>query len=189
MKIAYTMNGLFGGLKGKNSDNGDNSQLHILAKYLYKSLDNRILKNNDVDIFLFTWHHQDGNLIDEIYKPVSSVHTEQIDFEPFEHLKHGNIPRVKAHISRWYGFKKVNEMRIKYEEENNFKYDLIVNGRLDHHWEKDIFFDNYDVNQVHTSYLSDMNFMQPHGGRGSNEVRGDFFTCLLYTSPSPRDRG
>lgn len=177
MKVAFTMNGLFGGLKGKNTDNSDNTQLPILAKYLYKSLDDRILKNNDVDIFLFTWHHQDGDLIDEIYKPASSVHIEQIDFEPFEHLKHGNIPRVKAHISRWYGFKKVNELRIKYEEENNFKYDLIVNGRLDHHWERDIFFDNYDVNQVHTSYLSDRQFMQPHHafGRGSDEVRGDFF--------------
>jgi hypothetical protein len=176
MKIAYTMNGLFGGIKGRNWENDDTSnQLPTISKYLYNSLDKRILENNDVDIFLFTWHHQEGDLIDEIYKPVSSKHTEQVVWNNLPGWLQNNNNRVQAAISRWYGFQQVNELRKEYEKENNFEYDLIVNGRLDHYWEKDIDFNKYDVNYVHTSYLADMAFMQPHPGRGSNQVRSDFF--------------
>jgi len=176
MKVAYTMNGLVGGIKGRNWESDDTSnQLPIITKYLYNSLNERILKNNDVDIFLFTWHHQEGNLIDEIYKPVSSVHTKQVVWNDLPVWLQGNDKRVQAAISRWYGFQQVNELRKKYEEANNFKYDLVVNGRLDHYWEKDIDFNNYDIDCVHTSYLADMAFMQPHKGRGSDQVRSDFF--------------
>ena len=68
MKIAYTINGLIGGLSGKSWSRKDEDFLPAMVKYLYKSLDDNILKNNDVDIFLFSWHKDKQKELEEIYK-------------------------------------------------------------------------------------------------------------------------
>ena len=108
MKIAYTINGLIGGLSGKSWSRKDEDFLPAMVKYLYKSLDDNILKNNDVDIFLYSWHYDDKDIFDEIYKPKKSIFTNQIEFELPDHLKHApNLDRIQAHFSRWYGFREV----------------------------------------------------------------------------------
>ena len=58
-------------------------------------------------------------------------------------------------ISKWYGFKKVMRLRKEYEQENNVEYDLVVNARLDHFWNKDINFSNFDTEKVHLSKFND----------------------------------
>ena len=53
MKVAYTMNGLFGGFVGKNYLNDNSSDAELVMKYSYLELNKYILKNNDVDLFIF----------------------------------------------------------------------------------------------------------------------------------------
>ena len=55
MKIAYTMNGLVGGLFGKhyNADSGDESTLVI--KYISNNFRKYITSSNDVDFFIFSY--------------------------------------------------------------------------------------------------------------------------------------
>ena len=175
MKIAYTINGILGGLTGKNYEN-DNSNLTVeIARCVYKSLYERILKHNDVDIFLFSWHKDEKDILDEIYKPKKSLHIEQILFTDLpKQLTVGNQDRVQAHISKWYGFKEVMRLRREYEKENNIKYDLVANCRFDHFWEKDIYFSDLNPEKIHTSKWT----CEPEWGwpTGSNpELLGDIF--------------
>ena len=86
MKIAYTINGLMGSIAGKNFENKNADHVNILAKYVYESIDRRILKNNDVDIFLFSWHENEAKEIDNIFKPKRSSHIKQINFSSLWYL-------------------------------------------------------------------------------------------------------
>ena len=63
MKIAYTINGIIGGLAGKNSEQNNPDLVSKLAEFSYKSIDKNILKNNDVDIFLFSCSYSLLNFI------------------------------------------------------------------------------------------------------------------------------
>jgi len=181
MKIAYTINGLMGSIDGKNFENKNADHVNILAKYVYKSIDSRILKNNDVDIFLFSWHDKEGEHIDNIFKPKKSIHTEQIKFTDLPawlDKDPGHRPRVQAHISRWYGFKEVMKLRKQYEQETGTKYDLVVNARFDHYWEKDIDFSTFDTNQIHLS-----NFTCTTWGWPSNVAPNELFGDLFVMKP------
>jgi len=177
MKIAYTVNGIFGGLSGKNYE-GRDSEIDPtidIAKFVYKSLDERILKNNDVDIFLFSWHKDKQKELEEIYKPKKSLFMEQAEFVDLpDHLKDREPPRVQAHISKWYGFKEVMRLRKEYEQENNVEYDLVVNARLDHFWNKDINFSNFDTEKVHLSKFNDRVYGWPTDVC-HEELLGDIF--------------
>lgn len=199
MKIAYTINGLMGSIVGKNFENKNAGHVNILAKYVYNSINSRILKNNDVDIFLFSWHDKEGDQIDKIFKPKKSIHTEQIKFTDLPTWLDevpGHRPRVQAHISRWYGFKEVMNLRKEYEKETGTKYDLVVNARFDHHWEKDINFSTFDTEKIHLSNHLCKTWGWPK--QPSRELYGDLFVMkpeyidnlaemydLLYTYTEP----
>jgi len=177
MKIAYTINGLIGGLSGKSWSRKDEDFLPAMVKYLYKSLDDNILKNNDVDIFLYSWHYDDKDIFDEIYKPKKSIFTNQIEFELPDHLKHAsNLDRIQAHYSRWYGFREVVKLKEQYEQENNIKYDLVVNARFDHYWNKSVDFSVYDIEKVYLSKFLDRLYGWGSGSFSTNdELLGDLF--------------
>ena len=53
------------------------------------------------------------------------------DFEEFAHLQ--NLPSaIQTHLaSNTYSVYKANQLKCEYEEENNFKYDLVIRGRVD----------------------------------------------------------
>ena len=55
MKIAYTMNGLIGGLSGKNSSGSARDDQIIVLKYVSEILQKYIMPWNDVDFFIFSW--------------------------------------------------------------------------------------------------------------------------------------
>jgi len=177
MKIAYTINGLVGGLSGKSYEDRDKDFTAEIAKYAYKSLSKYILKNNNVDIFLFSWHNKDKDILNEIYKPAKSLHVPQAIFTDLpEHLtqKEWAYERIQAHVSKWYGFKEVMRLRQEYEQENNIKYDLVVNARFDHCWNKDIDFSNFDVDKIHLSDFIDRTYGWPTN-INSGELLGDIF--------------
>ena len=56
MRIAYTLNGLIGGIssgKNMNADVGDySSQSSLVLRYVSKFLKKYVLDNNDIDIFI-----------------------------------------------------------------------------------------------------------------------------------------
>ena len=134
-RIAYTLNGLIGGFKNKNSsatefdDYGYTSLLTL--KYCSKFLRKYVLDNNDVDIFIFSWETNKEKDFIKYLNPTGMELIPQIDFEIPAHLKGKNDKRVNAHYSRWYGFKEAMKLKTEYENENNFKYDLVVNARFD----------------------------------------------------------
>ena len=80
----------------------------------------------------------------------------QKDFSIPEHLKSGNIGRVIAHKSRWYGFKEVMNLVSEYETENNFEYDLVVNARFDACWNRPYDFEDLDTNKFHIPFHLDV---------------------------------
>jgi hypothetical protein len=166
MKVAYTMNGLFGGFVDKNYLNDNSSDAELVMKYSYLELNKYILKNNDVDLFIFSWHDDMKTQIEDYMSPVKLELSKQIDFEPFEHLKSGDVSRVKAHISRWYGFQRVMNLVKEYEIENKFKYDLIVNARMDLCWKNPFDFNTLDNSKFHISECkNNQSWGWPNGNR------------------------
>ena len=132
MKIAYTLNGLVGGFSGKNNSNVDKDGDSILIlKYVSDLVQKNIIPYNDVDFFVFSWHTNFKDEFNSYLSPKKLKLIPQIDFSIPEHLKNGNINRVIAHKSRWYGFKEVMNLVSEYETENDFEYDLVVNARLE----------------------------------------------------------
>jgi hypothetical protein len=180
MKVAYTINGLIGGLSGKSWSRKDEDFLSTMVRYLYKSLNTHILKDNDVDIFLFSWHMNDADLFKEVYQPKKSLFIEQIKFDLPDHLSGpSNRDRIQAHYSRWYGLQEVMKLRREYEKEKNIEYDLVVNARFDHYWNKDINFSDLDTEKVHLSKFLDRAYGWSTGVC-NNELLGDIFIMKPY---------
>ena len=118
MRIAYTLNGLVGGFSGKNTSNADKDTDSILIlKYVSDLIQKHIVPYNNVDFFLFSWHTNFKDEFEKYLSPKKLKLVPQIDFNIPEHLKSGNIGRVIAHKSRWYGFKEVMNLVSEYETE------------------------------------------------------------------------
>jgi len=153
MKIAYTLNGLIGGIgnsKNMNVDLGDyGTESSLVLRYVSKFLKKYVLDNNDVDIFLFSWEVDKEEEFKKYLNPKKMKLIPQIDFEIPEHLKGKNDKRVIAHYSRWYGVKEVMKLKKEYEEENNFKYDLVVNARFDLCYNRLFDFGSLPTNEFH----------------------------------------
>jgi len=152
-KIAYTLNGLVGGFNsGKNMNvnlGNYDYQSSLTLQYCSKFLNKYVLKNNDIDIFIFSWEVDKEKEFIENLNPKRMKLIPQIDFEIPEHLKGKNDKRVLAHYSRWYGVKEVMKLKKEYEKENNFKYDLVVNARFDLCYNRPFDFSKLPVNQFH----------------------------------------
>tara|TARA_Y100000004_G_scaffold7737_1_gene8648 strand:- start:384 stop:1190 length:807 start_codon:yes stop_codon:yes gene_type:complete len=149
MKIAYTINGLVGGLTGKNSTESLRDEQIAILKYVSNLLQKHITTHNDVDFFIFSWHTDFENEFETFIKPKKMKLIPQVDFEIPEHLQGANINRVIAHYSRWYGFKEVMKLMSEYESQNDFEYDLVVSARFDICWNKPYYFKNLNNNQFH----------------------------------------
>ena len=165
MKVAYTMNGLIGGLgRFKNDERRDEEILIDIAEYVNLFLQKYIVEENDVDIFIYSWNFEHKKELDKIFKPVLSEYHKQIDFLPnIPKRLHENAPRANAHYSRWYGFDKVMGLRRAYEKVHNIKYDLVVNVRFDLCWNHTFDFSKLDTEKVHVGGRIDMpNWGWPH---------------------------
>ena len=154
MRIAYTLNGLIGGFAGKNYQSTDEDSILIL-EYISKLINKYITAYNDVDFFVFSWHTNFERYFKEFLNPKKIKLEPQINFKIPQHLKNGNIQRVMAHKSRWYGYKEVMKLVEEYEFENTFEYDLVVNARFDICWNKPIYFEVFDINKFHIPFHID----------------------------------
>tara|TARA_B100001094_G_scaffold302310_1_gene329375 strand:- start:4896 stop:5699 length:804 start_codon:yes stop_codon:yes gene_type:complete len=147
-KIAYTINGLVSGISGKNSAKNSDEDRLLVLKYVSNLLNKNII-NKDVDVFIFSWHTNFESHFNEYLNPTRIKLMSQIDFPIPIHLRSGNTGRVFAYKSRWYGFKEVMQLVTDYENENNFKYDLVVNNRFDICWHRNYDFSKLNTNQFH----------------------------------------
>ena len=113
--------------------------------------------------------HSIKDEFEKYIKPKKLKLIPQIDFEIPEHLKSGNINRVIAHKSRWYGFKEVMNLVSEYEKENDFEYDLVVNARFDICWNKPFDFEDLDSDRFHIPIHPDKpTYGWPEGGVHTN---------------------
>ena len=150
MKIAYLMNGIIGGLSGKNYEGLDDD---LMRKKIIKYTSNTHLffeKNVEIDYFIFSWEPELEKTYIKHYNPVMIKSISQIKFEmPNHYLEHKDNPRIQAHYSRWYGALEVSKMCKDYSLKNNINYDLIVNARLDLCFTKNIDFTKFHPYQFH----------------------------------------
>ena len=146
-KIAICFHGIHGSTNsGKNYqvtdfDKGFNDSSEDVLITVNNHLEKNILQQNDVDIFFHTWDVQLENKMVELYQPVDYKVEAQKKFHIPNFVGSYNVggggyseQRGQAHYSRWYSFKEVNKLKEKYEKENNFQYDLVMQSRLDLCW-------------------------------------------------------
>jgi len=136
MKIAYTINGLVGGLTGKNEIRNDEKYVPMIASYCKKTIDSFFCTDNDIDFFIFTWHTNHIDDFKKIYNPKCLITEKQKQFQI--HPSAENTQRSQSHVSRWYGYKKVIEEVISYVNTTNTIYDYVINARFDICWNKQI---------------------------------------------------
>lgn len=156
-KIAYTINGLVGGLTGKSSERKDENLIEDILNYCKSTIDSSF-ENYDVDFFLFSWHQDKSKAIDEIFKPKASKHIEQFQFE----VRNGidTSQRTQNHLSRWFGFREVINLLSDYCEKTKTEYDYVINARFDICW--NCKFELHDKNKVLLSrYVGDFGGLEP----------------------------
>jgi hypothetical protein len=105
-------------------------------KDTFNSFKYYVLDELNPDIFFFGVENNEGVIkntedFNNLFKPKSSI----INNKHF----YDNITKPQTYIipSSYYSFYNVyhcNKLRIKYQEDNNFKYDLVIRCRLDTFW-------------------------------------------------------
>jgi hypothetical protein len=201
MKVALCFNGLVGGKIGKNGK-GENFDPKTAYKYYKKHI---LDVNDDVDIFIHSWSVDEKDRLLELYKPKKWIIEKQKDF-PQSAIRPKEIKSRKKIIkyyffrlfdkskfnlitnelnnsafrvySRWYSSKKSLELKRKFEEENNFKYDVVMLTRLDVAFFTDIIFSNYNMNFIYFSNVINV----PKVGESLDDVkkRKETFGDLIY---------
>jgi hypothetical protein len=153
MKIAYCLHGCIGGLTGKSGEKTCGSeQVHDIVSNNNESF----FKDQEFDFFIHSWDTHLKSEYINTYDPKEYIIEPQIEFS---HPKLPKNNRVFGHLSRWYSAREVLELKSKFEEKNNFKYDLVILTRLDIYWLKQIIFENlnashfnFDQIKVHNKF-------------------------------------
>ncbi len=161
MKIALCLFGHIGGKKSTNGSlEGDGNLLRVFNSYKGK-----IIKDNDVDIFIHSWSKDYEEEILRTYKPNDSLIQKQKDFSEIRlddySMKHIDSYSIifKSHqdqtpkklkelairsSSRWYSNSKVLEIMKNYSRNHKINYDFVFQGRLDLLFFKKLDFQNLD---------------------------------------------
>ena len=123
-------------------DESDTDGKKVCADLSFKDWKRCILDVNDVDVFFHTWDLELEEHLVNLYKPKKYELEKQIIFN-VEYKD--DSPRNQAQYSRWYGGKRVIDMKSEYEKENNFKYDCVIDSRFDLAWNNPIDFSEFDM--------------------------------------------
>lgn len=156
MKIAYLMNGVIGGLSGKNFEYKNIDLRPLIVEYTARTHKFLRKDNIDIDYFIFTWEPLLAEEYIKHYAPKGLMVSDQMHFIVPAHFKHQeNNPRVQAHYSRWYGANQVMDLCNEYAAKTNTQYDLVINGRLDLCFHNQLNLDLLDANKFHIARLID----------------------------------
>ena len=151
MRVAYLMNGVIGGIKGKSYENYNESSIksNILK---FTSRTHSFLQQEDIEIdyFILSWQPELEEIYIQQYNPIKIKSIPIRTFEVPEHYKDvEDNPRIQAHYSRWYGALEVSKMCKEYSLEHNINYDLLINARLDLCFTRKINLHNFDPSKFH----------------------------------------
>ena len=130
MKVALCLYGVVGSAKGKAHTGASGDVLSFGYKKYYEI----VIADNNVDVFIHSWSQEKESQIIDLYKPVRHKIEEQEQFSIPAYIR-GNSPREPKRVdyvfSRWRSTQKVLDLKISYEKENNFEYDLCLLTRFD----------------------------------------------------------
>jgi hypothetical protein len=90
---------------------------------------NFIINELDPDIFIFTDEY-DPKLI-ELYSPKKIDFTTKLIENNFSYRYRHTSTNDISLLNQFYKISECNKLKCKYEEENNFKYDLVIRCRFD----------------------------------------------------------
>ena len=169
MRIAYCLHGCIGGLTGKNGEKtyGADTVLKIAKEQLFKTID-----TSNIDFFIHSWDTELESEINSLYNPKKIIVEPQIVFPIPDHLP--NNTRVQSHYSRWYSAKQSLTLKNLYENENNFKYDLVILTRFDLYWLRAYDFSKLNVNNINIEQC--LHKGNVFGYQGAKEI-GDRLIC------------
>jgi hypothetical protein len=106
----------------------------------YKSIKKNLIDKYNADIFI---NYVYDNTIDinpieliNLYNPKNIQFTQLpntvIDMvDTVSNYSKADESNTLSIFSMWYGIKKTNELKVNYELENNFKYDVVIRARFD----------------------------------------------------------
>lgn len=87
----------------------------------------------------YVWEKDTLELIKNLYSPKKILSEKQIEFKTFDWCNYGLCTPMNLH-SMFYSIMMSNNLKKKYEESENFKYDVVIRCRFD------INFKNYKLN-------------------------------------------
>ena len=134
MRAAVCLFGTIGGTKGKSGDK-IGSKADVLSK-AYPYYKDNLIEPNSADVFIHSWDVEIKNEVIETYSPILSKFEPQKSFDIPDFME--KTQRVQNHFSRWYSCKQVIDLLTTFQNENNFKYDMVVLCRQDIAWMKEV---------------------------------------------------
>ena len=140
MRTAVCLFGTIGGTKGKSGDK-IGSKADVLNK-AYPYYKDNLIEPNSADVFIHSWDVEIKNEVIETYSPILSKFEPQKSFDIPDFME--KTQRVQNHFSRWYSCKQVIDLLTTFQNENNFKYDMVVLCRQDIAWMKEVKLEDYD---------------------------------------------
>lgn len=99
----------------------------------------------------YYWEKNTINMIKKLYLPKKIFYQPQINFKIYDNVNYELCNPQSVH-SMFYSLEKSNKLKKKYEEDNNFVYDVVIRCRFD------TLFDKFDIN----FYDIDMSYINCH---------------------------
>jgi len=139
LRVALVLQGLVGGIKGKNCLKGDDSDKVIELAYKHNK-ENILDVNENVDVFFHSWSTEHEDTLTELYEPKAKKFEKQIKFDVPDYIKADEM-RKQSHFSRWYSFRE----SMKLVEEQSENYDYVLIQRFDLCWNVSLDFSTYSA--------------------------------------------
>lgn len=160
MKIAICFYGYFGKTNisriGRNNLLFGNQYDDYNELWSINHFKKNVIQNYDVDIFFHTWKIDKNthNILLDNYKPKKFI------IEDKNIIAIENTNKYDPELSlkcRYYSESKSTELMLKYQEENNFEYDLVMHTIFDQLFFTKINFENLDKNYIYNSFWNSNN--------------------------------
>jgi len=153
MKIALCLHGRSSGISRKGLEVDWQSGFDYYNQHIF-------IPNKSVDVFLHTDTAQQSE-IESIYKPRMAIFEEDKQFiddpiirtipsfnlvnDPYIHAYNATTEAEHQSIcAKWYSAQQSILLKRQYEQQHNFKYDWVMQGRFDIAWQIDVIFSHFD---------------------------------------------
>lgn len=140
------------------------------------SIYNTLIKPYESDVFISTWtdNTYDPSELWSLYKPkrllIGSMNSIKDKIDKFnEFTKKNGISQVLGSMyPLFYKLYTANQLRIQYQEENNFKYDIIIRTRFDLNFSERMFansiepfiFDKIEISELSDAMKNDVVYLK-----------------------------